>query len=250
MAVQPLKRASATERSVPDGAARFAVGGDRGGRCARADPLRQPVGRAVLRRRPHAPGRPSARRVRARGHAALLPARAGADDRRRGRRERRHAGLAAHRQPVLRAAPLADRRQRRPGRGVAGRADHRPQHRPPDVASQRRPLGERARRHAGARGEEPAVGHPRRRPAARAVGARCRARADQPDLRGDRPHRRPGRPHGGLRRRPADRPQPDQHPPGAGPRAAHRRRTASARACASSRPTTPRCPTCMATATS
>ena len=71
---------------------------------------------------------------------------------------------------------------------------------------------------------------------------RCRARADQPDLRGDRPHRRPGRPHGGLRRRPADRARPGQHPPGAGPRAAHRRRTASARACASSRPTIPRCP--------
>ena len=34
--------------------------------------------------------------------------------------------LAAHRQPLLRAAPLADRRQRRPGRGVAGRADRSP----------------------------------------------------------------------------------------------------------------------------
>ena len=118
----------------------------------------------------------------------------------------------------------------------------RPQHRPPDVAPQRRPLGERARRHAGARGEEPAVGHPRRRPAARAVGAGQRARADQPDLRGDRPHRRPGRPHGGVRRRPADRARPAQHPPGAGPRAAHRRRTASARTCASSRATIPSLP--------
>ena len=48
----------------------------------------------------------------------------------------------------------------------------RPQDRPPDVASQRRPLGERAGRHAGARGQESAVGHPRRGPAARAVGAR------------------------------------------------------------------------------
>ena len=85
---------------------------------------------------------------------------------------------------------------------------------------QRRPLGERARRHAGARGQESAVGHPRRRPAARAVGAGQRARAHQPDLRGDRPHRRAGRPHGGLRRRPADRPRPAQHPPGAEPRAA------------------------------
>ena len=47
-----------------------------------------------------------------------------------------------------------------------------------------------------------------------------RARAHQPDLRGDRPHRRPGRPHGGLRRRPADRARPAQHPPGAEPRPA------------------------------
>jgi two-component system nitrogen regulation sensor histidine kinase GlnL len=45
---------------------------------------------------------------------------------------------------------------------VAGRAVDRPQHRPPDVEPQRRPLGQRARRHAGARGQEPAVGHPRR----------------------------------------------------------------------------------------
>ena len=86
---------------------------------------------------------------------------------------------------------------------------------------QRRPLGERARRHAGARGQESAVGHPRRGPAARAVGAGQRARADQPDLRGDRPHRRAGRPHGGVRRRPADRSRPAQHPSGAEPCPAH-----------------------------
>ena len=43
--------------------------------------------------------------------------------------------LAAHRQPLLRAPPLADRRERRAGRGLAGRAVDRPQHRPPDVAT-------------------------------------------------------------------------------------------------------------------
>ena len=67
----------------------------------------------------------------------------------------------------------------------------------------------RAQRHRhggdpGARGEEPAVGHPRRRAVAGGQRRRRRPRTDRADPRRGRPHPRAGRPHGDVRRE-ADR---------------------------------------------
>ena len=73
-----------------------------------------------------------------------------------------------------------------------------------------------ARRHAGARGQEPALRHPRRRPAPRARRRRRGPAADPADLRRDRPDLRPGRAHGGVRRHRPGRARLGQHPPGAG----------------------------------
>ena len=58
---------------------------------------------------------------------------------------------------------------------------------------------------AGARDQEPAVGHPRRGPAAGARPQGRRPGADPAHLHGDRPHPQSGRPHGGVRRRAARR---------------------------------------------
>ena len=56
---------------------------------------------------------------------------------------------------------------------------------------------------AGARDQEPAFGHPRRRAAAGARPQGRRPGADAAHLHGDRPHPQSGRPHGGVRRRAA-----------------------------------------------
>jgi tRNA-dihydrouridine synthase B len=61
-------------RSVPQRHPGLAVRGDPGGRRLRPRSLRQPVGRAILWRRPYPTGRPSAQRIRAGRHAAVLSA--------------------------------------------------------------------------------------------------------------------------------------------------------------------------------
>ena len=158
---------------------------------------------------------------------------------------RRDAGDAAHRRFCHRARGAA-RRQRRTlsscrcyEQSIARKIDRQLSHRNA-ARSVTAMAGD-----AGARGQEPALGHSRRRAVAGAVGAEQRPRADPPDLRRDRPDRRPGRPHGGVlrQRRPIARGR--QHPPGPGARAQGRPERFRA-ASASSRPTTHRCPTCSA----
>ena len=116
-----------------------------------------------------------------------------------GRRARVAARRAARRSPG-RAAPL-----------LGGAAAE-----PAAVAPRRRARGRRAGRDPGARGQEPALGDPRRGAAPGGQRRRGRAAADPADLRRDRPDLRPGRPHGGVCRRHADRAPPGQHLPGAG----------------------------------
>ncbi len=76
--------------------------------------------------------------------------------------------------PACRAAAGASR----PCRGDAPGAHHRRQDGPPADASRRGALGDRAGRDAGARDQESAVGHSRRRATARTVGRRRRPHAD------------------------------------------------------------------------
>ncbi len=153
----------------------------------------------------------------ARAGAVRQPAagadRAGARARRGGQRiqgRSRHAAQSgrAPGRPARRAAAGA----RRPRGDHAAGAHHRRQDGPPAHPSRRRALGDRARRHAGARDQEPALRHPRRGAAARAVGRRRRPHADAAHLRRGRPHREAGRPHGGVLRRAAGRARAGQHP--------------------------------------
>ena len=102
------------------------------------------------------------------------------------------AGIALRRRS--RPRPLAEAH----GRVVVTlqeRCDRR-QDRPPADPPQRRAVGHGHGGDAGARGEEPALRHPRR---GAASGAECRPRrprTDPADLRRGRPHLRAGRPHG------------------------------------------------------
>ena len=134
-------------------------------------------------------------------------------------------------------------------RDAAG-AHHCRQDGPPAHPSRCRPLGDRARRHAGARDQEPAVRYPRRRATAGDLGRRRGPRAHPADLRRDRPHREAGRPHGSLLRRAAGRARAGQYP-----RRARSRETAGAvrlrRATSNlSRTTIRRCRRCSPIATS
>ena len=79
----------------------------------------------------------------------------------------RHA--AQSRRPPGRPACRAAAGAAGPRRGDAAGAHHRRQDGPPAHPSRRGALGDRARRHAGARDQEPAVGHSRRGAAARAI---------------------------------------------------------------------------------
>ena len=119
-------------------------------------------------------------------------------------RLRRRAGAGARRagQRRLPCLPGAGAAAARAG-GAASLLGGAPA-RPADLAPALDPLGGRARGDAGARGQEPALRHPRCRPAARAGGRRGGPAADPADLRRDRPDLRPGRADGGVRRhRPA-----------------------------------------------
>ena len=188
------------------------------------------------------PDRPAAERARARRQPAVRADRAGAATRRRGGRGRRHAGVAAHRQPLRRR--FACRRSARATalvvlslheRSIARKIDRQMSHRGAarSVTAMAAMLAHEVKNPlSGIRGAaqllESSV--PRQRP-----------RADPPDLRRDRPHR--------ARWSTAWRCSPTagrssaagQHPPGAGP-CAQRRQNGFAQACASSRTTTRRCP--------
>ncbi len=106
-----------------------------------------------------------------------------------------------------------------PSRRAAGarRADaaatqHGHDDRAPADAPRGRTLGIGARLRARPRDQESAVGHPRRRAAARAEPIGCRPLADAAHLLGDRPHPQSRRSHGGVRRRAPARQGPRQHP--------------------------------------
>ena len=77
---------------------------------------------------------------------------------------------AQSRRAAGRSARRAAAGAARPRRGDAAGAHHRRQDGPPAHASRRRALGDRARRHAGARDQESALRHPRRGAAAGTVG--------------------------------------------------------------------------------
>ena len=162
-------------------------------------------------------------RPRAGGPAAAQARHHGAGDQPAG-----GAGLAAAGVPGRIDGPRAGPAAQLPGRG-AQRQRHGGDH--------------------GARGEEPAVRHPRRGPAAGGQRERAGPRAVRADPRGGGPHPRAGGPHGGVRRR-ADRARPGQHPPACWSTSAGWPSPASRRTSASPRRTTPRCRPCWATATS
>ncbi len=158
--------------------------------------LRQPVARA------HRPG-----------------ARAGRTGERVSRRSR-HAAHGGERIVDMHVAPMPEQ----PGhvvivlqeRTMADKIDRQLTHR----GAARSVIG--ARLDAGARDQEPAVGHSRRGATARAGRRRRRPRADAAHLRRGRPHREARRPHGGVLRRAADGARSGQHPRGARAREAAR----------------------------
>ena len=172
-----MSRARAHQLVSPPGrrgAQRAAASGHHG-LARRQDRRRQCRGRIVLRGVAAAAAPPRAARPGAVRQPAAGADRAGARARRRGQRiqgRSRHA--AQSRRAPGRSARRAAAGAARPRRGDAAGAHHRRQDGPPAHPSRRRALGDRARRHAGARDQEPAVGHPRRRAAARAVGRRRR----------------------------------------------------------------------------
>ena len=114
----------------------------------------------------------------------------------------------------------AHARQAEPDRADAAAALDGADDRAPAHPPRRRALGVGHGRRAGARDQESAVGHPRRRPTAGARPQGRGPRADAADLRRDRSHPQPGRPHGGVRRRAPARHRARQHPFRARPREA------------------------------
>ena len=199
------------------GAQRAAASGHHGG-AGRQDRRGQRRGRGLLRSLDAAAAPPRVARSRAVRLAAARADRAGAQPRLGGERISRRSLDAAQ------SGRAAGRSQRRARAGAAGPcggdaagAHHRRQDGPPAHPSRRRALGDRARLDAGARDQEPALRHPRRRATARASRQRRRPHAHAPDLRRGRPHREAGRPHGGVRRRAAGGARAGQHPCGARP---------------------------------
>ena len=206
----PLRRRSARRRRR--GAQRAAAAGHHG-RRRRPDRRRQCRGRKLLRGFGAAAAPADAARSRAVRQPAAGAGRAGAPPRRRGERiQGRPVDPAQSRRPAGRSARRAAAGAARSCRGDAAGAHHRRQDGPPAHPSRRGALGERARRHAGARDQEPAVGHPRRGATARTIRGRRRPHADAADLRRGRPHREAGRPHGGVLRRAPGRARAGQHP--------------------------------------
>ena len=141
------------------------------------------------------------------GSPVLGARRRGAAARRQRQRvPRRHRQPAARRRSA--SSTFSRRRSARTGDSVvadASGAHHRRQDGPAADPSRRRPLDHGARRDAGARDQEPALGHPRRGAAPRAIGRRERPGADPADLRRDRPDREARRADGAVRRRAAGR---------------------------------------------
>ncbi len=229
------RSAARSSWSVPDGVITFAnADAEDFFRSSASVLARKHAGPFRAVRQPDAdPGRPGARAPRARQR---IPRRrfVAAPRHREDRRSLRRAGAGT--------AGI--------GRGhVPGTVDGR-QDRPADDASRRGALGHRAGGDAGARDQEPAVGHSRRRPTAGDGGSRRGSRADAADHRRDRPHRLAGRPHGDLFRRAADRPLPGQHPCRARPCEGDRQRTVLPAGSRSWRITIHRCRRSTPTATS
>ena len=181
---------------------------------------------------------------------AALVAPGAAHRRHRQRIRRRRRPAAQRRQPRGRRVRRRAARQPRPDRADAAAALDGADDRAPAHAPRRRALGVRHGAGAGARDQEPAVRHPRRRPAARARPQGRGPRADPADLHRDRPHPQSGRPHGGVRRRAPAQHRAGQHPLRARPREAAGRDPALPRTSRSTSSSIPRCRRWPATATS
>ena len=142
----------------------------------------------------------------------------------------------------FRRALVADGRFRR---DYAARTRNCRKNRQATDASQRRPLNKRARAHARARDQEPALRHSRRSPIARGERGRRGPGADAADLRGDRSDRQARRSDAIVRRFDAVSMGKPQHSRRFGSREALGPGRVSRATSALSRPTILRCPMCL-----